>query len=106
MTFKAWLIIGAELLLSFLVIYLLLGQIKDEKKRVDDAKQRPSLANATIKDMQTRQRDVAALDSKYTGDLKDAKPLLLSLNVMLLLVSGGCKSTQDVPRTDRPAPAA
>ena len=79
MTFKAWLIIGAELLLSFLVIYLLFGQINDEKKRADDAEQRLSLANATIKDMQTRQRDVAALDAKYTGDLEDAKATIAQL---------------------------
>ncbi|HED1420103.1 TPA: lysis protein [Kluyvera georgiana] len=32
-----------------------------------------AMANATIKDMQTRQRDVAALDAKYTGELADAK---------------------------------
>ena len=32
-----------------------------------------NLANATISDMQTRQRDVAALDAKYTGELADAK---------------------------------
>ncbi|WP_368743487.1 lysis protein [Enterobacter asburiae] len=31
------------------------------------------MANATIKDMQVRQRDVAALDAKYTGELADAK---------------------------------
>ena len=80
MTFKAWLIIGAELLLSFLVIYLLFGQINDEKKRADDAEQRLSLANATIKDMQTRQRDVAALDAKYTGDLEDAKATIAQLD--------------------------
>nr|WP_318382364.1 lysis protein [uncultured Enterobacter sp.] len=80
MTFKAWLIIGAELLLSFLVIYLLLGQINDEKKRADDAEQRLSLANATIKDMQTRQRDVAALDAKYTGELADAKETIERLH--------------------------
>ena len=79
MTFKAWLIIGGELLLSFLVIYLLFGQINDEKKRVDDAEQRLSLANATIKDMQTRQRDVAALDAKYTGELEDAKATIAQL---------------------------
>ncbi|KLW92207.1 lysis protein [Enterobacter cloacae] len=32
-----------------------------------------TLANATIKDMQTRQRGVAALDAKYTKELADAK---------------------------------
>ncbi|MEI7219111.1 lysis protein [Pectobacterium carotovorum] len=37
------------------------------------------LANATISDMQTRQRDVAALDAKYTGELADAKSKLSDL---------------------------
>ena len=31
------------------------------------------LANAAITDMQMRQRDVAALDAKYTKELVDAK---------------------------------
>jgi prophage endopeptidase len=31
------------------------------------------LANDTIADMKVRQRDVAALDSRYTGELADAK---------------------------------
>ncbi|UGB01202.1 lysis protein [Leclercia sp. G3L] len=73
MTSKAWLIIGIELILSFLIIYLLLGQVLDEKKRADDAERNLKLANATINDMQVRQRDVAALDAKYTGELQDAK---------------------------------
>ena len=73
MTSKAWLIIGIELILSFLVIYVLLGQVSDAKKRADDAEQSLSLANATITDMQTRQRDVAALDAKYTKELADAQ---------------------------------
>ncbi|MFP9529111.1 lysis protein [Pectobacterium brasiliense] len=34
------------------------------------------LAKDTITDMQTRQRDVAALDAKYTGELADAKSKL------------------------------
>ena len=33
----------------------------------------PKLANAAITDMQMRQRDVAALDAKYTKELADAK---------------------------------
>lgn len=73
MTSKAWLIIGIELLLSFLVIHFLLGQVLDETKRADAAEQNLKLANATITDMQVRQRDVAALDAKYTGELQDAK---------------------------------
>ncbi len=31
------------------------------------------MANETISDMQTRQRDVAALDAKYTKELADAQ---------------------------------
>ncbi|WP_290567468.1 MULTISPECIES: lysis protein [unclassified Leclercia] len=73
MTSKAWLIIGIELILSLLVIYVLLGQVSDAKKRADDAEQSLSLAKATITDMQTRQRDVAALDAKYTKELANAQ---------------------------------
>lgn len=38
-----------------------------------------TLANQTITEMQTRQRDVAALDAKYTGELADAKSKLADL---------------------------
>lgn len=72
MTFKAWLIIGIELLLSVLIIYVLLGQIGDANKRADDAEQNLKLANDTIADMTVRQRDNAALDAKYTKELADA----------------------------------
>ena len=43
------------------------------KEQRDKATEKLSLANATITDMTTRQRDVAALDAKYTGELADAK---------------------------------
>ncbi len=43
------------------------------KDQRDKATEKLSTANATIKDMQTRQRDVAALDAKYTKELADAK---------------------------------
>jgi len=43
------------------------------KDQRDKATKNLNLANATIKDMQVRQRDVAALDAKYTGELADAK---------------------------------
>ena len=42
----------------------------------DKATEKLLLATATIKDMQTRQRDVAALDAKYTKELADAKKQL------------------------------
>ncbi|MBJ9215668.1 lysis protein [Citrobacter freundii] len=43
------------------------------KKQRDKVTEQLSLANATITDMVTRQRDVAALDAKYTKELADAK---------------------------------
>ncbi|EJD0955378.1 lysis protein [Salmonella enterica] len=43
------------------------------KKQRDEKTQALNLANATITDMVTRQRDVAALDAKYTKELADAK---------------------------------
>ncbi|HHX3890011.1 lysis protein [Citrobacter freundii] len=46
------------------------------KKQRDEKTQALNLANATITDMTTRQRDVAALDAKYTQDLADAKKQL------------------------------
>ncbi|ECO0851940.1 lysis protein [Salmonella enterica subsp. enterica serovar Newport] len=43
------------------------------KDQRDTATQNLTLANETISDMQTRQRDVAALDARYTKELADAK---------------------------------
>ena len=51
------------------------------------------LANAAITDMQMRQRDVAALDAKYTkGELADAKAEMMLCVMMLPLVVVGCTS--------------
>ena len=50
------------------------------KDQRDKATRKLSLANATIKDMQVRQRDVAALDAKYTGELADAKETIERLH--------------------------
>ncbi|TKU39710.1 lysis protein [Citrobacter sp. wls714] len=49
------------------------------KDQRDKAIEKLSLANAAIKDMQTRQRDVAALDAKYTKELADAKKTISDL---------------------------
>ncbi|MDM2850185.1 lysis protein [Citrobacter sp. Cpo074] len=46
------------------------------KKQRDEKTQALNMANATITDMVTRQRDVAALDAKYTQELADAKKQL------------------------------
>ncbi|ECE0866379.1 lysis protein [Salmonella enterica] len=43
------------------------------KDQRDTATHKLTLANATITDMTKRQRDVAALDARYTKELSDAK---------------------------------
>lgn len=43
------------------------------KKQRDDKVNELNMANATITDMTSRQRDVAKLDAKYTKELADAK---------------------------------
>ncbi len=49
------------------------GNAVKYKDQRDTATHNLKLANATITDMQTRQRDVAALDAKYTKELADAQ---------------------------------
>lgn len=49
------------------------------KKQRDEKTKALNLANATITDMITRQRDVAALDAKYTKELADAKKTISDL---------------------------
>ncbi|HIA8322517.1 TPA: lysis protein [Klebsiella pneumoniae] len=46
------------------------------KRQRDKATEQFSLAKDAIADMQVRQRDVAALDAKYTKELADAKSQL------------------------------
>ena len=52
------------------------------------------LANAASTDMQMRQRDVAALDAKYTKELAGAKLKMILQLMMLALVVVGCTSKQ------------
>ena len=49
------------------------------KDQLDKASKKLEQANATITDMTTRQRDVAALDAKYTKELADAKNTISDL---------------------------
>ncbi|EBB7291760.1 lysis protein [Salmonella enterica] len=49
------------------------GNAEKYKDQRDTATHNLKLANETISDMQTRQRDVAALDAKYTKELADAQ---------------------------------
>lgn len=58
--------------LAFFVNHYRDNAIEYQDQR-DKVTEQLSLATATITDMQARQRDVAALDAKYTGELADAK---------------------------------
>lgn len=72
---RYWLQLLVAALIGVLVFFV--NHYRDNaityKDQRDKATERLTMANATIKDMQTRQRDVAALDAKYTGELADAK---------------------------------
>ncbi|HHG8589707.1 TPA: lysis protein [Citrobacter koseri] len=77
------------------------------KDQRDKATEKLSLANATIKDMQTRQRDVAALDAKYTKDLADAQAENDALKRKLdnggrVLVKGRCSVPTSTKTTVTP----
>lgn len=61
------------------------------KKQRDEKTKALNLANATITDMITRQRDVAALDAKYIKELADANATIESLRAD---VSAGRKRLQ------------
>ena len=61
------------------------------KKQRDEKTKALNLANATITDMITRQRDVAALDARYTKELADANATIESLRAD---VSAGRKRLQ------------
>lgn len=55
------------------------GVAEEQRQRADTAERNLQLANDTITDMQTRQRDVAALDAKYTKELADAQNTISDL---------------------------
>lgn len=79
---RYWLQLLVVAVISVLAIFV--NHYRDNaityKDQRDKATRNLSLANATIKDMQTRQRDVAALDAKYTGELADAKETIERLH--------------------------
>lgn len=73
---KAWwkpLVVIVVIILPLVAAFHFYGKAADEQQRADTAEHNLNLANDTINDMQTRQRDVAALDAKYTKDLADAQ---------------------------------
>ncbi|CVA03678.1 lysis protein [Serratia marcescens] len=77
------------------------------KRQRDEKTHALNLANATINDMGSRQRDVAALDAKYSQELADAKAKNDALQRKLdnggrVLVKGKCS----VPATTQTASSA
>ena len=79
----------------------------DYKKQRDTAVSEAALAKATITDMQTRQRDVASLDAKYTQELADAKAQNDALQRKLdnggrVLVKGRCPVPATTQTTGTP----
>lgn len=78
---RYWLQLLVVVVIGMLVLFV--NHYRDNavtyKDQRDKATEQLSLANATIKDMQTRQRDVAALDAKYTKELSDAKKTISDL---------------------------
>lgn len=74
------------------------------KRQRDKVTEQLSLANDTIADMQTRQRDVAALDAKYTKELADEKAKNDALQRKLdnggrVLVKGKCSVSASTQTT-------
>ena len=89
------LVMPGVILLLALVSMLSYTSYRSEKQRADGVEQSLELATATITDMQTRQRDVAALDAKYTKELADANAENAALQRKLdnggrVLVKGRC----------------
>ena len=72
MNSRAWLIIAVEFLAAVVVVLVLSSQLTKQKARADTAESLAKQRQETINDMQTRQRDVSALDAKYTKELADA----------------------------------
>lgn len=85
-------IAGGVILLLIVSLVWAVNHYRDNaityKDQRDKATSALTLANETITDMQTRQRDVAALDEKYTKELADAKKQLDDLQ--LCVSSGKC----------------
>jgi len=107
MNSRAWLIIAVEFLAAVVVVLVLSSQLTKQKARPDNAESLAKQRQEIINDMQTRQRDVAALDAKYTKELADAQAETAALQHKLdnggrVRVKGNCPSQ---PSTT-PAPPA
>ncbi|HBY5350840.1 lysis protein [Klebsiella pneumoniae] len=99
-----------SVVLIFLIVSLgwLASHYRDNatefKRQRDKAAEQLSLAKDTIADMQVRQRDVAALDAKYTKELADEKAKNDALQRKLdnggrVLVKGKCSVSASTQTT-------
>ncbi|HHX9633964.1 TPA: lysis protein, partial [Salmonella enterica subsp. enterica serovar Enteritidis] len=86
---KYWLQLSVTLLIA--VLAWTTDHYRDNaiqyKSQRDTASHSLTLANETISDMEVRQRDVAALDAKYTKELADAQNR--NTDLQRLLAAGG-----------------
>lgn len=70
------LVVPVVMLLLAATAYIYHEKYQSELSRAESAESNLKLASQTISDMEIRQRDVSALDAKYTGELVDAKKQL------------------------------
>ena len=90
--------------LSWAVNHYLDNAITYKAQRDKNAREL-KLANAAITDMQMRQRDVAALDAKYTKELADAKAENDALHVMSIAAGRrGCTLSSLTNQCVKPPP--
>ncbi|WP_171998428.1 lysis protein [Cronobacter sp. JZ38] len=102
MTFNWKLIIFAVMALLLAIAIVIASHYRssltESQESLTKVNRELNLAKDTITDMQTRQRDVAALDAKYTGELADAKETIERLRsdvasgAKRLRVSANCPS--------------
>ncbi len=100
------------LLVSLIVVGRLANHYRNNaityKEQRDTVTHKLTLANATITDMTKRQRDVAALDARYTKELADAQTR--NTDLQRRLAAGGRVRVKDAaqcqPVPQPPAPAA
>ncbi|ELY4600397.1 lysis protein [Cronobacter malonaticus] len=83
MTFNWKLILFAVMTLLLAITIVLVSHYRsaltESQASLTKVNRELNLAKDTIKDMQTRQRDVAALDAKYTQELADAQSTINQL---------------------------
>lgn len=101
MTLRAWIVVGVEFLLSAMLVYILVGEVRKQSDRADKAAYLAQKRQDTIDNMQVRQRDIAALDKKYTGELANAKATIEKLRDDVATGRKRLQLNARCPRTDK-----